>query len=332
MWGILRLILALTVVTFHSTFLSGTTSHFFTPGDMFVEMFFTISGFVITKAIRRNYATGWSGFIRFWQNRILRLFPPYWVALIIGLMVVPVAFHWNIKMSWPRGAEWFSAILIAGQAGLLSPDGGLGSDPLLATWSLSVELFYYVLLSTWAARSLRNSAIFLMISIVIALTFGVHISITAMYFGILWQCLPFSIGCFLAWANFPIRLKPTVSILMVGLALIYLWFIPQTPKTLYLCSLVSAVAIIACESIPQGRFDHFLGELSYPTYIIQFPVMALLRHLHGWDYTIASVLGALGAGLLIHIMVELPMQAMRTRIRLGRSSGPVGAAFEQEAS
>jgi peptidoglycan/LPS O-acetylase OafA/YrhL len=127
---------------------------------MSAEIFFTITGFLITKAIHCNDATGWLGFVHFWSNRYLRLFPSYWVAPIIGLMVVPVALHLNIKMSRPRGAGWLSAILIAGQAGLLSRASGLGADPLLANWRLSVELFYYALLSIWAARSLPNAAVF----------------------------------------------------------------------------------------------------------------------------------------------------------------------------
>jgi hypothetical protein len=81
MWGILRLILALTVVIFHSTFLSGATSHFVTPAHMSVEMFFTISGFVITTQ-KRNSAqaqcTRGASLIR------RELFYPGWHAQVNG--------------------------------------------------------------------------------------------------------------------------------------------------------------------------------------------------------------------------------------------------------
>ncbi len=84
--------------------------------------------------------------------------------------------------------------------------------------------------------------------------------------------------------------------------------------------------------IPQSRLDRFLGELSYPTDVILFPIIASLQHLRWLDYMITSMLGSLGAGLLIQIMVELPMRAMLTQIRLGRPPSPNGAAIEPKAS
>jgi hypothetical protein len=167
-----------------------------------------------------------------------------------------------------------------------------------------------------------------MISIVIALTFGVHISIMLMYFSIVWQCLPFSVGCFLARANFQICIKPTVSILIVDLALIYMWFITQNPNTLYLCSLFSAVGIIACESIPQIRLDRFLGELSYPAYIIQFRygVTAAFAWLGLCNYFSAWGFG----GRIVDPHHGGTPHAGDAHQR--RPLSPNGAAFEQKAS
>ena len=62
----------------------------------------------------------------------------------------------------------------------------------------------------------------------------------------------------------------------------------------------------------------YFGEVSFAFYLVQIPVMALLAHFRSWNHSwtevhsVATVLVAfvasLGAAILLHHVVELPMQ------------------------
>jgi len=77
--GFLRLILAITVVIAHSQPLFGLS---FTGGLVAVEVFFIISGFYMSMILDKKY-TGKGSYTLFLSNRFLRLYPMFWVVLIL---------------------------------------------------------------------------------------------------------------------------------------------------------------------------------------------------------------------------------------------------------
>jgi peptidoglycan/LPS O-acetylase OafA/YrhL len=79
--GVLRLLLALSVVMAHGlTTLFG--SHLIDAAGS-VWVFFAISGFLITIALNRNYTGTIHDLLHFYWNRAVRLFPSYWVWLVV---------------------------------------------------------------------------------------------------------------------------------------------------------------------------------------------------------------------------------------------------------
>jgi peptidoglycan/LPS O-acetylase OafA/YrhL len=90
--GILRLVLALSVVMSHglTTFLG---MHLF-DGAGAVWTFFAISGFLITIALSNKYRFSEHHLVHFYWNRVIRLYPAYWLWLaltIATLLVIPAA-------------------------------------------------------------------------------------------------------------------------------------------------------------------------------------------------------------------------------------------------
>ncbi|WP_427924935.1 acyltransferase family protein [Streptomyces sp. cg40] len=113
-------------------------------GSVGVDVFFTISGFVITRLLVTEYArTGRVGLWSFYRRRWLRLMP----ALLVMCAVTAVL---SVTFALPlfQGA-WVAAVLAAGSVVNLVRAGNDGaySDltaPLSHTWSLGVEEQFYL--------------------------------------------------------------------------------------------------------------------------------------------------------------------------------------------
>lgn len=88
--NVIRLVLAASVIMWHSFFVGGfdrPSELFAFGGQLGVDCFFAISGYLITQSWVRNPSAG-----RFLWHRALRLLPGYWVCLVVTTVVAGVAF------------------------------------------------------------------------------------------------------------------------------------------------------------------------------------------------------------------------------------------------
>jgi peptidoglycan/LPS O-acetylase OafA/YrhL len=171
----LRAIAVLLVIAFHA--------HLPVPGGFVgVDVFFVISGFVITAMLMREWAEhGRIGFAHFYLRRFLRLTP----ALALVVAVVALA---SILLQNPFGAQQTTARTGIG-AMLLSANYVIGhaagnyfadnatTNPLLHTWSLSVEEQFYLvfpalLVCGWLLARRRARALAAPMTIVLAIGAG----------------------------------------------------------------------------------------------------------------------------------------------------------------
>jgi peptidoglycan/LPS O-acetylase OafA/YrhL len=81
--GILRFILAITVVTVHSSAIFGFT---FVGGQIAVQTFYIISGFYMSLILNEKYIGRNNSYALFISNRFLRLFPIYWTVLLLTII------------------------------------------------------------------------------------------------------------------------------------------------------------------------------------------------------------------------------------------------------
>ncbi|MBL4792999.1 MAG: acyltransferase [Citromicrobium sp.] len=137
----LRSIAVVPVILFHAGF------GLFSGGFVGVDIFFVISGFLITSIIAREMQAGRFSLLTFYERRARRILP---ALFLIMLLCLPVA--WQILV--PRDLKDFAQSLVAvstftsnilfwRETGYFGTEAEL--KPLLHTWSLAVEeQFYFV--------------------------------------------------------------------------------------------------------------------------------------------------------------------------------------------
>jgi peptidoglycan/LPS O-acetylase OafA/YrhL len=137
----LRAFAVLSVVIFHSfpLLLKG--------GFIGVDVFFVISGFLITSHIFEKLGEGKFSFTDFFGRRILRIFP----ALIL-VLVSSLTFGWFVLLAdeytqlgkhAASGAAFIVNFILVGESGYF--DNASETKPLLHLWSLAVEEQFYII-------------------------------------------------------------------------------------------------------------------------------------------------------------------------------------------
>lgn len=149
----LRTLAVLPVLLFHAgnTFLSG--------GYAGVDIFFVISGFLITTILLSELDDGRFSLTRFYERRIRRIFPLLFFVISISLVASTLILNPGMLLQYAGSALWalFSAsnIYFWREDSYFSDSSEL--KPLLHTWSLAVEEQYYIifplmLMGLWMIR------------------------------------------------------------------------------------------------------------------------------------------------------------------------------------
>lgn len=118
----------------------------FPGGFIGVDVFFVISGFLISQILFARVAAGTSALLDFYARRVRRIFP----ALIVVLVAVLVSAQWLFARELTRaiglhvaaGAGFVANLLSAAQSGYF--DDTAVRKPLLHLWSLGIEEQFYL--------------------------------------------------------------------------------------------------------------------------------------------------------------------------------------------
>jgi len=118
----------------------------FRGGFIGVDVFFVISGFLITRLLRADLERGTFSISRFYERRIRRIFPALIAVVAATLCVAPFAlFPVEVKttaLTAITALSSFSNLYLLNSAGYFAAD--VTSQPLIHTWSLGVEEQFYL--------------------------------------------------------------------------------------------------------------------------------------------------------------------------------------------
>jgi len=288
MFGILRTILAIYVVLLHIFNIP-------TLGNFAVTFFFVLSGFLMTYIMQKTYHYDFNGVKLFWINRFLRLYPAYWIVLILSLVVIyfiePSIL--NKSMFFPSSfKEWFSNVSMIYFD--IVPHR-VKPRVVPTSWALTNELIFYFLISMGISKTFLRACIWLGLSIAYYMaTYFVYDIATFRYSAIPASSLPFAIGALLFWVN------QKKSGIKANLGIVILMFAFWNLNAIYLASskielvlemskyanyLLAGILVVLLFNFKTNKMilnvDKYIGYFSYPIYLSHYLLSAVYIYFFG---------------------------------------------------
>jgi peptidoglycan/LPS O-acetylase OafA/YrhL len=199
----LRAVAVLSVVGYHAF------PNFVRGGFIGVDVFFVISGYLITKIIFENLYSGNFSFIDFYVRRIKRIFPSLILVLVtcftFGWFVLLADEYKQLGKHIAAGTVFISNFILWNEAGYF--DESADTKPLLHLWSLGIEEQFYILwpLFLWCAWKYKLNTLIFIITVAIGSFVlnikGLERDIVATFYSPqtrFWELLS---GSILAWFN-----------------------------------------------------------------------------------------------------------------------------------
>lgn len=344
----LRAVAVLGVVAFHAGLpVSG--------GFTGVDVFFVISGFVITQVLLREFGLGSEGLLRrFYVRRVRRLLPALAVFVSLTLLVTPLILS-------PLGAQQVTALtgigamLLVGNIVIAEQTGDYfaleaETNPLLNTWSLSVEEQFYlffpalVLLVLLRPRKRPRLALSLVLVIIGSASFALALAGSRGYGYLLgefsWllgfyspvvRIWEFVLGVLLAIGarhvcRLPRRALSALGLIGLGMVVISYFLISEQtpfPGPMTLLPTIGALLIIAAGLDMRNMTTRILsipplvrlGDCSYSLYLWHWPFIVFAIAL--WPLSplapLTAALISFVPSLLSYRFIESPFRYRRLR-------------------
>ncbi len=297
----LRALAVLPVILFHAGF------EWFSGGFVGVDVFFVISGYLITTIIISEMAEGKFSIVNFYERRARRILPALFFVMAACL---PFAWLWltpnalkDFGQSLVATSTFSSNILFWRESGYFNTAAEL--KPLLHTWSLAVEEQYYILFPIFLMLTWRLGVkwILILLSILFFISLGVavwgtqyetHPKIISAAFFLLptrgWELL---IGVFTGfYLKFNTHLKShtvnqMLSLLGFGMIVYSVIAFDNTtpfPSLYALIPTIGTTLLILC-AVPRTFIHKLLslksivgvGLISYSAYLWHQPLLAFAR-------------------------------------------------------
>lgn len=341
----LRAVAVIPVILFHVGFGS------FSGGYVGVDVFFVISGYLITTLILSAQERGSFSILEFYERRIRRILPALFTVMLVSL---PFAWLWlspgdmkDFSDSLIAVSTFSSNVLFWHESGYWESASEL--KPLLHTWSLAVEEQFYLLfpafllltrglgrrwtlgavltlatislgLSWWAAQRAPALGFYLLPTRIWELAIGVVIGFCLLHRSQSQDSPP------ARWRSMKAELLPAIGLGAIGFAVVC--FDHRTPFPglhALVPTLGAALVIVFCT--PRSWIGRLLssrpmvtvGLISYSAYLWHFLIFALARHRALADPD-PITLGSLGVASLVlaYLSWRYVERPFRDRTKLSR--------------
>lgn len=324
-------------------------------GYVGVDVFFVISGYLITGHLAREAAAGGISLRRFWIRRARRLLPS---ALFVLAISAVATLAWLPKHAWQQNFRQISAATVYVQNWVLARDAvdyfGSENRPSIVQhyWTLSIEEQFYIalplVLVSALALGLGAGRIPYLLGAVALASFVWSIQLTARdpplaYFVTTTRAWEFALGGVLATTGWRVPARLRGPAVWGGLAMIVAaaWrFDHETPFPGWVAALpVIGAALVLAAAVERGWAARvaalpparMVGDISYALYLWHWPLIQLAPHWLGeyrrWHAPAVGALSILLAWVTTR-WLEDPIRARPIHPGTGRRvlSGAVAAA------
>lgn len=297
-------------------------------GYLGVDVFFVISGYLITTLVLRDVDAGTFSVRRFWARRVRRLAPALLTTvaatLACGLLVLP---RFDLRHLGEQSAAALLSVanifFWRSRTDYWAADSG--GEPLLHTWSLAVEEQFYLLFPVvipLVARLGRRLLALLLVTgtaaSLVLFIYGSRYAGNAAFYLLPTRAWELGMGCCLALAErsfpggFP-RGPLGVGGALVGIPAILVAYGMQHRTAVSNIVVVLATAAIIAGSrhgVPRQLLAAaplpLVGRMSYSIYLWHWPVIVFAKALGQQDAILLQLLVALGLAIASYKIVETP--------------------------
>ncbi|WP_446030512.1 acyltransferase family protein [Lelliottia amnigena] len=310
-------------------------------GFVGVDIFFVISGYLITSILLQENKRGEFSILEFYRRRINRIFPALLVVMISVMVFCWFTFFSDEYMQLGKhvagGAGFVSNIVLYSESGYF--DSSSAVKPLLHLWSLGVEEQYYIVLPVllWALYRLRLS-LFVSLAIVALASFSfgaieVYKNQISGFYLPQYRAWELFAGSLIACASasesdarLPLSVRKALAV--VGLILIAACLFLYSESLIFPGFYALPPVIGSCMVIMYAKYFRpvnvllsnrlavIIGLISYPLYLWHWPVISITRIING-DIPPSSVQAyglilslALACGT--YFLVERPLKRIKS--------------------
>ena len=291
----LRAIAVLFVWLFH------LNSNILPGGFIGVDIFFVVSGFLITSITLIQKENNKFSFAKFYFSRIRRIVPAYYVFLLV-ISCLTLYLYIPVDIAEYTRRLFYSVIFNSNSyfAGLDNYFGaGSSENPLLHTWTLAIEMQFYLVLPFIIYFFNKKKSLILSIALFILLLSYAQYQISIgndnlMYFSLLARSPEFLVGVILSLMMSIYQDKLTLNkniqtvlgVLGVIILIVSAGMISESSK------FPGLLAIIPCSGaflilwnkegvvnkLLSNKVFVYIGELSYSIYLWHWGFLALMRY------------------------------------------------------
>lgn len=318
----------------------------FSGGHVGVDVFFVLSGFLITSIIYGQIKKSSFSLVDFYLKRVCRIFPALYVTVFFTFIAAyfilyPDDFE-RFSLSAVATVLSFSNFVFWSESGYW--DVSSTSKALLHTWSLGVEEQFYLI---WPAVMIglfkinkTSAKVFFAISVAavaLSITYSTA-DLSGAFYLLPARIFQFSLGAFLAVFIYKKSESDLIFIktfreviLLIGLILLSWSTFYLDDQILYpglyaLIPTTGAAFIILSGSSYSGqghigrlllenKLSIWVGRISYSLYLVHWPVIVFYRYLTNYEITVLEVLFLISLtiilGSLLHYFVEKKFYAHR---------------------
>ena len=334
----LRAIAVLVVVAFHAF------PQWVTGGFIGVDIFFVISGFLISTILYENLAAKQFSFLTFYARRIRRIFPALILVLLtcfgVGWFVLLPDEYAQLGHHMAAGAGFVQNFVLWGEANYF--DNLAETKPLLHLWSLGIEEQFYIIwpLLLWLAYRLRANLLVVTLLIGGVSFFlnieGIKGNATATFYSPqtrFWELLAGATLAYvnlsgLRFANSPVKPQGlsrwSNGAATLGMALLILGLVLIHKKSLFpgwwaLLPVLGTILILWAgpqawlnRTVLSNRVLVWIGLISYPLYLWHWALLSFARIMESetpneW-VRLGLVLSSVGLAALTYYWLEKPIR------------------------
>lgn len=313
------------------------------PGGFIgVDVFFVLSGFLITGGLKRDLEKGEYSIARFYVRRIRRILPAYAAMVLFSVLLCSLLYFGVAAVPALRAARaslYFGCnLFFASHSGYFDAD--THSNPMLNMWSLSVEEQFYVffpiilaLLFSYRRKWLQKGLSLLWaLSLILSTLFVFCGKADTAFYSLPFRAWELLSGSLLAWNIDGLKMKAKSGRLAVSALLllcvaffVYHSGLPFPGATALLPVLCAAYLVLSgdCGSarlILEHPVTVFIGKISYSLYLFHWPVLVFARFFFV-GYADSPLLGlavvsvSMALAALSWAAIEMPIRRTRWQTR-----------------